>query len=157
MHRPIQHMRSNAVGYLALFVALGGTSYAAIGIPVGSVGTRQLRNGAVTPKKLDGHSITGYVAFWAKVYNTGAVVASSRPAKTQGWVGTAGNIVFHGELPKSCFPLANVTQGTVPTGGYVSNVASSSRSGQTDIFMTFAEPGAPQPQPVAVDLVEICP
>ena len=45
-------VRKNAIAYLALFVALGGTSYAAINLPAGSVGTRQLRAGAVTAVKV---------------------------------------------------------------------------------------------------------
>jgi hypothetical protein len=46
------HVRRHAVGYLALFVALGGTSYAAVNLPKNSVGTKQLKTGAVTTKKL---------------------------------------------------------------------------------------------------------
>ena len=42
------HLRRHVVGYLALFVALGGTSYAAVQLPSGSVAARQLRAGAVT-------------------------------------------------------------------------------------------------------------
>jgi hypothetical protein len=41
-----------AVSLVALFLALGGTSYAAFRLPKNSVGTRQLKNGAVTRKKL---------------------------------------------------------------------------------------------------------
>jgi hypothetical protein len=40
------------ISVIALFVALGGTSYAAITIPTNSVGTAQLKNGAVTAAKL---------------------------------------------------------------------------------------------------------
>jgi hypothetical protein len=40
------------VSFVALLVALGGTSYAAFSLPRNSVGTRQLKNGAVTNKKL---------------------------------------------------------------------------------------------------------
>jgi hypothetical protein len=36
-------IRKNLIAYLALFVALGGTSYAAVSLPGNSVGTRQLR------------------------------------------------------------------------------------------------------------------
>jgi hypothetical protein len=44
---------ANVMSTGALFVALGGVSYAASGaLAPGSVGTRQLRNGAVTPAKL---------------------------------------------------------------------------------------------------------
>ena len=39
---------ANVVATLALFVALGGASYAAIVLPANSVGTKQLRPGAVT-------------------------------------------------------------------------------------------------------------
>jgi hypothetical protein len=38
---------ANVVATLALFVALGGSSYAAFVLPANSVGTQQLRNGAV--------------------------------------------------------------------------------------------------------------
>ena len=40
------------VATVALFVALGGASYAASSLAPGSVGTKQLRSGAVTPLKL---------------------------------------------------------------------------------------------------------
>src|SRR2546429_468550 len=40
-------LRRNAIALAALFVALGGTSYAAFGVPINSVGSAQLRNGAI--------------------------------------------------------------------------------------------------------------
>jgi hypothetical protein len=43
---------ANVVACLALFVALGGASYAAIKLPKNSVGAKQLRKGAVTPAKI---------------------------------------------------------------------------------------------------------
>jgi hypothetical protein len=46
------YLRSNAIALVALFVALGGTSYAALNMPANSVGTKQLRNGAVTAAKV---------------------------------------------------------------------------------------------------------
>jgi hypothetical protein len=42
---------------LALVVSLGGVSYAATQLPAGSVGTRQLKDGAVTAPKLADHSV----------------------------------------------------------------------------------------------------
>lgn len=42
---------------LALFVALGGTTYAAAGLPANSVGTRQLRKNAVVSAKVKDHSL----------------------------------------------------------------------------------------------------
>lgn len=46
-----------AVALLALFVALGGGAYAATNLPANSVGTRQLRNQAVTIHKLAFNSV----------------------------------------------------------------------------------------------------
>ncbi|HEX3519464.1 MAG TPA: hypothetical protein VHT29_10570 [Solirubrobacteraceae bacterium] len=43
---------SNIVATIALFVALGGASYAAVVIPAHSIGPRQLRPGAVTQSAL---------------------------------------------------------------------------------------------------------
>lgn len=58
------------VAIVALFAALGGTSYAAFGVPNNSVGTKQLRNKAVSNAKLGPNSVgTG------KIRN-GAVTAS---------------------------------------------------------------------------------
>jgi hypothetical protein len=47
------------VGCIALIVALGGTSYAAIRLPANSVGTKQLKNGAVTAAKVRSNSLAG--------------------------------------------------------------------------------------------------
>jgi hypothetical protein len=157
MRRPIQHIRSNAVGYLALFVALGGTSYAAISIPKNSVGTPQLRNGAVTAKKLNARSIPGYVAFWARIDSAGHVLASSAPATTGGWSGGIGlgNITFHGALPRNCFAIANIGH----SGGFgsrVSFVDSGSLRGSTTLQIAMLnENGLAGPEPVNV--AEICP
>src|SRR4029077_2177960 len=46
------------VAYLALFVALGGSAYAATSLPAGSVGATQIRAGAVTGVKLAKGSVT---------------------------------------------------------------------------------------------------
>jgi hypothetical protein len=47
------------VASLALFAALGGSSYAAISLPAGSVGTKQLHKRAVTGAKIKKNAITG--------------------------------------------------------------------------------------------------
>ncbi len=43
---------STVVAYLALFVALGGTGYAAVNLPKNSVGAAQIKTGAVTSKEI---------------------------------------------------------------------------------------------------------
>ena len=47
------------VACVALFVALGGTSYAAIKLPANSVGTKQIKNSAVTGAKVKDATLTG--------------------------------------------------------------------------------------------------
>ena len=54
----IAHLRRNAVAYLALFVALGGTSWAAVQLPRNSVGSAQLKRGAVASSDLRTSAVT---------------------------------------------------------------------------------------------------
>jgi hypothetical protein len=56
-HRFLAHLRGNAVAYIALFLSLGGSSYAAVQLSPGSVRTRTLANGAVTRAKLASNSV----------------------------------------------------------------------------------------------------
>lgn len=121
----LRHFRSQAVAYAALFVALGGTGYAAVSLPAHSVGARQLRRGAVgnpqihnrsiTPIKLDHSSIAGYVRDYAQVNGQGQLVASRPTAHLVGWVTTGpspgGIIQFNRPIPGSCFALATMQGG----------------------------------------------
>jgi hypothetical protein len=59
IHRFTVHLRGNAVGYLALFIALGGSSYAAVRLTPGSVKTTAIAKRAVTHTKLAPNSVTG--------------------------------------------------------------------------------------------------
>lgn len=77
--RLIAYLRAHHVALLALFVALGGTSYAAIKLPKNSVGTRQIKNGAVTGAKVKAHSLL------AKDFKAGQL-----PAGTSGPKGDTG-------------------------------------------------------------------
>ena len=52
------HLTSaHLIAMLALFIALGGTTYAATHLPKNSVGARQLKNNAVRSKKVKNHSL----------------------------------------------------------------------------------------------------
>jgi hypothetical protein len=50
---------ANVVATLALFIALGGVSYAAVKLPANSVGEKQIKKNAVTGKKIKKSTITG--------------------------------------------------------------------------------------------------
>jgi hypothetical protein len=52
------HLRANVIGYLALFVALGGSSYAVVGLQPRSVTSAALATHAVTHAKLARNSVT---------------------------------------------------------------------------------------------------
>ncbi len=54
----LAYVRRHHIGLVALFVALGGTSYAATRLPSNSVGSGQIRAGAVTAVKIRNGAIT---------------------------------------------------------------------------------------------------
>lgn len=58
-HRLQRPSSALVVSTVALFVALGGTSYAAFTLPSNSVGTKQLKAGAVTGPKIGNGAVTG--------------------------------------------------------------------------------------------------
>jgi hypothetical protein len=64
-----------AISLIALFVALGGTSYAATRLPKNSVGTKQLKNNAVTGAKIAGGAVTA-----AKINPSGLTVPNAAHA-----------------------------------------------------------------------------
>ncbi len=121
----LRHFRSQAVAYAALFVALGGTGYAAANLPAHSVGARQLRRGAVGNAQIHNHSvaaiklapgsIAGYVRDYAQVNGQGLLVASRPTARLIGWVTTGpspgGLIQFNRSIPAACFALATMQGG----------------------------------------------
>jgi len=65
------------VSLIALTIALGGTSYAALSIPRNSVGPAQLRDGAVTTHKLRNGAVTA-----SKINLRGVSVPNAQHART---------------------------------------------------------------------------
>ena len=154
MSKVVRHLKQNVVAYLALFVALGGTSYAAIRLPTGSVGNRQIRNHSITPIKFDRNTIGGYVRMWARVSADGKVLASRPRATVVNWF-PAGSQFLGGKLhwntgvSSSCFALA--TTESLPGASYASDeIASLGNRGGTTVAVSLSEA-------VPVDLAVICP
>lgn len=58
MNELTRYIRRHHIALLALFVALGGTSYAAVSLPKGSVGSAQIKKGAVAASKVRDKAIT---------------------------------------------------------------------------------------------------
>ena len=160
IHRLLTHLRGNAVAYVALFVALGGTSYAATALPRGSVGTRQLRNGSVTPKKLNSGSFAGHILFTAQVNYFGRVTSSHpQGATVGGWDNDPNNlpdgglISWHRPIPNGCFALSNPLGTTQlnsrePTYSNAETVSGSAK----DAYVRVATPA-----PVGAQVAVICP
>ena len=153
-------LRQNTIALLALFIALGGTSYAAISLPRNSVGARQIRNHTVTPDKLNASAIGGYVLDWAQIDHVGHVV-SSRPrrATTPSWNSTpgtpfiGGSVSWHHPIAKGCFAVASAVG--LQTGGPAVPASVSA-----DIYpgpATRAFVAILQSAPTAVNVAVICP
>jgi hypothetical protein len=169
MTRILNHVRSNLIAYTALFVALGGTSYAAISLPANSVGTQQLRDGAVTSRKLAKHSVTassldpksiaGHVADWAQIRAGGQVVSSSPKASVS--VPNPGRglmrVSWHRSISPSCLSIADTANVPSFLGPATANTFGPEGRGRfTDLVVqTFDRSGSNVPE--SVNVVVICP
>ncbi|MEA2279609.1 MAG: hypothetical protein QOK21_216 [Solirubrobacteraceae bacterium] len=98
---------ANVTSALALFVALGGTSYAAITLPSNSVGAAQIRTGAVGTSEIRRNGVG------ASEINTGAVRAGE--IKTGAVHGTeiASNSVGLVDMKKDAITTAQVKDGSL--------------------------------------------
>jgi hypothetical protein len=157
----LAYARRNAIALLALFIALGGTGYAAANLPAGSVGKRQLQDHVIDPVKLDPSSIGATIRAWADVTWDGAwrLRASSRDIRI---IRTAqGEVVSwrHTRFPRSCMasvtPERNflVSGGSASSEGYVTTSFDGPR-GHLEID-GMAPAGTPQVQDFS--LLIVCP
>jgi hypothetical protein len=155
MTKFLRHLQANLVAYLALFVALGGTSYAALSLPAGSVGARQLKNHSIGPAKFDRGSIAGYVRDYAQINSQGQIIASRPRAHLITWqttgVGPGGLIQWSQPIPSSCFALATTTtqDGAVSYASAQAASAGAKSDGQTAVLLS-----APSR---AVNVAIVCP
>jgi hypothetical protein len=122
------------VACIALLIALGGTSYAAIKLPKNSVGTKQLKKNAVTSPKVKDNSITGADVLESSL----GIVPSATNATTATTAGDAStlngraaNALTRGAGTKTGAVPVTVTESalasvtlTVPATGYVLVTAS---------------------------------
>jgi hypothetical protein len=135
------HGRRHMVGYLALFVALGGTSYAATSLSAGSVGTRQLRDQAVSTSKLADGAVNS-----AKVQNHSLVASDFRagqlprgPAGPQGLTGVTGPQGLKGDTG------APGAKGDAGTPGPKGDIGAPGAKGDTGTPGPKGDTGAPGP------------
>lgn len=117
--RLLSHLRGNAVAYIALFAALGGTGYAA-----NKIGTKQLKLNAVTKPKIAPNAVDGSKVQNASLTNAdlGAVNAAQLGGLSPDEVGSGVvmgriNALQNSTLTQFASP-AGITQGplTTPSG-----------------------------------------
>jgi hypothetical protein len=119
MARIARHLSyANVTASLALFVALGGISWAAVALPRNSVGTKQLKKNAVTGRKIKGNAVTS-----AKVRNGSLLAADFRagqlPAGSQGPTGPQGPRGERGEPGQNGAPGQQGEPGTARAFAFV--------------------------------------
>lgn len=149
----LSHLRRHLVGYVALFVALGGTSYAALG----------LRDHSINPNELNPRRIGGYVRVWATVGSSGNVISSSshkvtvrmhRPPEPQGDY----DVFWHTRPTTRCTSMVNVDAraqsppGMAP-GSVVAETASLPRQGEETTVLTYDGTGRSKALPFDVALL----
>ena len=99
---------ANVTASIALFVALGGTGYAAIKLPAKSVGTLQLKSKAVTRAKIADSAVNG-----AKVKN-----GSLSGADIAGKVGAAFVADGLAQISRAVVPGTNDPAPAAPPGAF---------------------------------------
>jgi hypothetical protein len=158
----IGHIRNNAVGYIALTVALGGTSY---GATKPSASRAQAQSPTIHVAG-DRQLINGNVRGWAIVGPAGRVVASGGKPEVTGLIGDPGGYGIRWRVKVGrCATVATIdlrlsrpTESVaIPgnsavsfTAGYA--VGSTTRTGT--VIQTFNQQG--QPTPLGFDIVLIC-
>ena len=97
------------ISLIALFVALGGTTYAATSLPANSVGTRQLKNGAVTSKKAAPKLI---------VYGARAALVAGAAIRAKS-ADQATNATNLGGKPATSFATKSLSSGQSESGDWI--------------------------------------
>jgi hypothetical protein len=162
------------VALLALVVALGGTSYAAVTLAKNSVGTKQLKNNAVVSAKVKDGSLTaadfaaGQLPAGAKGEKgaqgaQGAAGAAGPAGTVRGWayVSSSGTVVSSGgQYPLTTEDITKVTTGVYQItasawgGGLLAQTFAaslvSSNGGEVNITRAFFNPITLSSTPPAV-------
>ena len=105
MSKLLAHFRGNLVAYLALFVALSGSAYAATALPRNSVGTKQIKKRAVNGAKVKKNTLTGVHIRESKLAQV-PLAARALNADNAANAARAGDAATLGGQPPSAFLAA---------------------------------------------------
>jgi hypothetical protein len=136
MFKVVRHLRANVIAYVALFVALGGTSYAAASLPNNSVGSKQIKAGAVHTSDIASNAVTS-----AKVKNGVLRAADFRAsdfASLKGATGAKGDKGDKGDAGQNFDASVNLASGKSESGVY--GVGGSAASGYMVTGIQFRLP-----------------
>ena len=139
MRAILTHLRGNVVAYIALFIALGGTSYAAFSLPAGSVGDRQLQNHAIDPVKLNPATIGASIRAWADVTWDGAWTGPSIQQRHPHHANGLGEVVSwrHTRFARNCMASVTPERNVPGPGGSYSASTATSRRRSTRRMASF--------------------
>lgn len=150
MKRALDYVAHHAIAIAALLcslLALGGASYAAVG----------LANHSITPAKLNPRYLSGYVRAWASVAANGHVISSAGSPKVRMHESPAppGDYdIFWRTRPNSgCVAVVNVDARSVAGYATPETIRRPRRDEQTTV-LTYASTG--QPTALAFDVALLC-
>jgi hypothetical protein len=157
-----RHLKNHLIAYLALFVALGGTSYAAV-----SINGSEIRNHTINPSKFNGRFINGNTRAWAIVRANGTLIAGAGHPKANfnppnsylvTWGPKVGRCATQATVdgsssPTERLPTPGVPQGTPFVAGYATASTVGNGGGETFVE-TYNQSG--QPTPLAFNLTVTC-
>lgn len=111
---------SNVIATIALFAALSGAAVAAV-LPRNSVGTKQLKRGAVTPVKLRKAAVT------SQKIAGGAVIAGKLSANAVGTGNLGNGVVTSAKLAKNSVINQSIAAGVVGTNKLGNDVVTTAK------------------------------
>jgi hypothetical protein len=146
------------ISLIALFIALGGTAYAATSLPRNSVGTKQLKTSAVTSSKIKDGAVTA-----AKINPAGLTVANAAHATSADSLGgvsasnylqNQGKIYF--QLGHSNWEPYSSSDPITVTRATQTQAVSASTAAQFFFRLDMTIPSALYGKALAYDGVRIC-
>jgi len=118
MSRIARHLSyANVIATLALFIALGGVSWAAVTLPANSVGSKQIKKNAVTSAKVKDRTLkrSDFASGTLLTGQRGATGPKGDAGPSDAYEGTQSG----GFVPIGSSANASLASVTVPVGAYV--------------------------------------